>query len=257
MNKDVILLMSDHYDAVVESRYDQLLKNITGTNLELLLLINENEIGEVAVPSNIKVFRTTPERINCLGYEPIQETLIPGSCHFPILYFYKNNPLYHHYWLIEYDVFFNGNWKLLFENETILLSQADFVSCFIEKYNPNNADWTWWTLHNNSGFKLLSSSKSFNPICRFSNEALKLLDTYLKQGHSAHSEVMIVSCMASHNLKMLDMGGIGPFTPKELINKFYVQYPGINNGTMRWRPCYDRQEIDRMHLPDKLFHPLK
>ena len=53
------------------------------------------------------------------------------------------------------------------------------------------------------------------------------------------------------------MGGLGEFTPPEFRNKFYVQGVGINNGTMRFRPEFLKEEIKALGVTDKLFHPLK
>ena len=64
--------------------------------------------------------------------------------------------------------------------------------------------------------------KGFNPICRYSNRALALLDSYMKEGHSAHSEVMVTTCLHNHGMKIGDIGGMGEFTPDGYRNRYYI-----------------------------------
>lgn len=99
--------------------------------------------------------------------------------------------------------------------------------------------------------------KGFNPVCRYSRRALALLDEYIKKGYSAHSEVMITTCLYHHGFKIGDIGGTGEFTPHGYRNKYYVQGRGVNNGTMRWRPLYTMEEIEALGTKNKLFHPIK
>ena len=76
----------------------------------------------------------------------------------------------------------------------------DFLSCHIEKYGEGNKDWPWWYRSNDCGYTLEKCMKGFNPICRYSNRALALLDSYMKEGHSAHSEVMVTTCLHNHGI---------------------------------------------------------
>ena len=108
------------------------------------------------------------------------------------------------------------------------------------------------------GYKLKYCIKGFNPICRYSNAALAYLDHYQKMGHSAHSEVLITTCLYHGGFKIGDFGGQGEFVPSGYENKYYIpNLPGINGGTMRYRPLYTLKEIERTGLRNKLFHPLK
>ena len=137
------------------------------------------------------------------------------------------------------------------------LDDYDFLSCHIEKYGEENREWPWWHRDNNCGYALEECVKGFNPICRYSNRALALLDRYMKEGHSAHSEVMITTCLHNHGMRIADIGGTGEFTPEGYRNRYYIKGVGINNGTMRWRPPFTMEEIEALGTKDRLFHPIK
>ena len=134
---------------------------------------------------------------------------------------------------------------------TIALLYLVILRNMIEK---KNNEWPWWHLHNNVGFALEQCVKGFNPICRYSNNSLRFIDHFQSQGHSAHSEVLITTCLYNAGFKISDFGGNGDFTPISFRNKHYVQKDGINNGTMRWRPVFFEKD---MKLPNTLYHPVK
>ena len=137
------------------------------------------------------------------------------------------------------------------------LGGYDFLSCHMEKYGEGNKDWPWWYRSNDCGYTLEKCVKGFNPICRYSNRALALLDSYMKEGHSAHSEVMITTCLHNHGMKIGDIGGMGEFTPDGYRNRYYIKGIGTNNGTMRWRPPFTMEEVEALGTKNRLFHPIK
>lgn len=223
----------------------------------VILLLNTDDRQDVFVPSWMSVYRNDSKSINSLCYTPIENTLLPGSTHFLIFRFYLDNPHYRHYWFVEYDVVFTGRWNTLMEDCDSNLDGYDFLSCHIEKYGEGNKDWPWWHRSNDCGYALEECVKGFNPICRYSNRALALLDGYMKEGHSAHSEVMITTCLHNHGMKIGDIGGMGEFTPDGYRNRYYIKGVGTNNGTMRWRPTFTMEEIEALGTKDRLFHPIK
>ena len=195
---------------------------------EIFFLYNHEykNTSKLLIPEHINLYEIDISEIWNYGYLPIYRTLFPGSCHYAVINFYKKYPNFCYYWFVEYDVYFTGNWSL-------------------------------WYRHNDVGYPLSQCVKGFNPICRYSNRALSYIDRYQKEGHSAHSEVMITTCLHNAGFKIGDLGGTGEFTPDGWRNKYYVQGIGVNNGTMRWRPEFSREEIEALGTRNKLFHPLK
>ncbi len=257
--KNAVVLAVHTYNSAVERKLYKLREELNERIYDVYLLYHSyEEFIKNKYLKDIAVFLFNYEDLNQLGYIPIAETLIPGSTHFPLLYFYKKHCDYLLYWFIEYDVDFKGSWNTLVEDCDKCLSSYDFLSCHIERFRrKRNSSWPWWLTSNNMRVPFVKCIKSFNPICRYSNRALDCLDQYLKQGHSAHSEVMIATCLYHHGMKIGDIGGYGEFVPEGWEDKYYLASEGIHNGTMRYRPVYTKEEIEKMQLKDKLFHPLK
>lgn len=257
--KDVVILSTHIVNDFVIKKYRKLCVELNKNKYDIFLLLNIDEGQEWHIPEDVACFTTTCESLNALMYEPIEETLLPGSSHFPLLRFYIDNASYRFYWFIEYDVEYTGNWSSLMEDCCDNLPDYDFLSCHVERYHvERNKDWSWWYKSNNVGVALEDCVKGFNPICRYSNDALAFIDHYQKMGHSAHSEVLITTCLYHGGFKIGDLGGNGEFVPEGYENRYYISNPsGINDGTMRYRPLYTLKEIERTGLRKKLFHPLK
>ncbi|MGN1218314.1 MAG: hypothetical protein ACI4TD_10110 [Phocaeicola sp.] len=257
INRRVVLFVSHIISDVYIERY-WCLRELLPTELyDVVWIITRNNLDGILLPEGVNANIYTTEDLNCLEYNPIGDTLIPGSPHFIPLRFFLDNPQYRHYWFIEYDVVFTGEWSTLMDDCDGNLDDYDFLSCHIEKYGEENREWPWWHRDNNCGYALEECVKGFNPICRYSNRALALLDRYMKEGHSAHSEVMITTCLHNHGMRIANIGGTGEFTPEGYRNRYYIKGVGINNGTMRWRPPFTMEEIEALGTKDRLFHPIK
>jgi len=258
-NKEVILLSTHFVSDFVIEKYKRIRREVDNEKYDVVLLLNMEEGDNWEIPQDILLFMTDSDSINALGYQPIAENLLPGSCHFPVLRFFLDNPSYKFYWFVEYDVEFKGNWADMFADCTLNLCDYDFLSCHVEKFNKlRNAQWMWWRLRNYLPYKLEDCVKGFNPICRYSNRALVFLDTIQKQGCSAHSEVLITSCLHQHGFKIGDLGGKGKFVPDGFLQKYYITYTDVvNDGTMRYRPIFSVDEINHSDYQNVLFHPVK
>ena len=111
--KSVVLLSTHILNEYVFQKYRKLYCDLDKNKYDIILLLNVDDGCEWSIPNDMLCFTTNCESINELEYEPIEETLLPGSCHFPLLRFYIDNSSYKFYWFIEYDVEFTGNWSLL------------------------------------------------------------------------------------------------------------------------------------------------
>lgn len=257
--KNVVLLSTHIVNEFIIQKYRKLYCDLDKKKYDIILLFNMDDGYEWNIPNDIACFTTNSETINELEYEPIEENLLPGSCHFPVLRFFIDNPLYEFYWFVEYDVEFTGSWHTLMKGCDENLGEYDFLSCYVERFNKErNIHWPWWYVGNNVGFKLNDCIKGFNPICRYSNAALSYIDFYQKAGYSAHSEVLITTCLYHKGFKIGDLGGVGEFVPKGYESKYYIpNLFGTKNGSVRYRPIYTFEEINQIGLHDKLFHPVK
>lgn len=260
LSKEVVLLSTHFVNEFVLAKYRRLAAELNSCIFDVILVVNRG-MGQshVALPEDINCFFTDSDSLKTLRYRPIAKTMIPGSCHFPLMRFFLDNPSYSHYWFIEYDVEFAGRWSVMMDDCHEHLFDYDFLSSHVERFsNKKNRNWPWWYWHNHAGFPLNDCVKGFNPISRYSSQSLRSLDQYQKQGYSAHSEVLITTCLFHGGMKMGDLGGRGDFVPNGFIDKYYLSAPlQTNGGTMRYRPLYSMEEIQSTHLCNKLFHPLK
>ena len=254
--KNVVLIASHFVSDMVKERYNKMRTELPEEKYDVILLLNMEQNPEWL---DFPIVLYDIDQLNGLNYNPIFETVLPGSCHFPLMAFYKEYPEYCNYWFIEYDVVFTGNWHTLIQDCDETLLDYDFLSCHVERYDEGkNINWPWWHRNNNVGYNLKDCIKGFNPICRYSNAALAYLDHYQKMGYSAHSEVLITTCLYHGGFKIGDFGGRGEFVPEGYENRYYIpNMSGINDGTMRYRPLYTLKEIEGTGLRNKLFHPLK
>lgn len=208
------------------------------------------------MPDGVKAFPFTIRGLNQLGYHPRGCSLMGGNFHFVLLDFFRHFPSYDYYWLVEYDVRFNGDWKdffSFFEDK-----EEDFVSAHIETVE-DCPRWYWWNTLETVKFHPTREElrKSFNPICRLSWRALDLLHRRCKLGDSGHYEVLIPTLFHHFQLGMADFGGRGRYTYKGHPDLFYLSDPDSteeNRCTHRFRPAYTEED---MRVKNMIYHPIK
>ena len=255
MNKQVVLLMA-HYGcnmAAIEQKYRRLREELCSERYDIVLLFNVNDkTSLLTIPNVDNICIYDLYDINSLNYVPICDSLLPGSCHFPVLKFFLDHPTYTFYWFIEYDVEFTGTWNVLMDAYSE--NQADFIASHILHYHEDPR-WYWWTHYNHVGYPMEQCIRAFHPICRYSYNALAHIHQYQLAGHSAHSELLIPASLYHAGFKLVDLGGNGSFIEKGQENRFYICNEHIN--TMRYRPLYNPKDIATMPYYDILFHPVK
>lgn len=205
----------------------------------------QGDVLPVSLQNIENLFVFTSDVLKELGYTPIERgKLVPGSNHFPLLKFYKENQGYDYYWLVEDDVRFSGEWKDFFGSFASCTS--DFLSSVIET-KAENPTWYWWTSLK-TGNEVIAEEKllkSFNPIYRLSRQALACIDAHLRIGWMGHYEVLLPTLLYNKGFLLEDFGGEGTFVRPENNAKFY------DDTSMRIAPV----------LPDDrkkyLFHPVK
>ena len=208
------------------------------------------------MPEGVRAFPFTLRDLNLLGYRSWGCRLMDGNFHFVPLYFYSRFPDYDYYWLVEYDVRFNGDWRTFFS--FFEDKEEDFVSAHLETVE-DNPDWIWWKalelLDIPLGREMLR--RSFNPICRFSNRALGLLHGRCLLGDRGHNEVLMPTLFHHYRLRMADLGGRGRYSYKECPDLFYKSVPGedgTESCTHRFRPAHTECSMTEA---DMIYHPVK
>ena len=258
MNKQVILLSTHLLNQFVITQYNRLQETIAD-DFDLFLLIEYDD--SLVIPDSIKYYPFDVDTLNNLHYDPIEETIVPGSNHFQVFQFYKDYPQYDYYWNIEYDVYFNGEWKTLFDAYKFI--DSDFISSHLERFHQT-PNWTWWKSLQLKTIDIPEYQyvKSFNPIYRISSKAMAVIDKTLLEGNSGHHEVLIPTVLNYLGYKINDWGGIGEFVLSGFENSFYYTDSSVNNlfymgSSMRFRPVFNLKEIENMISDNLLYHPIK
>ena len=255
--KDIVVIVAHEMHKSINEKYFRIKEGFKKYG-DVVLLLNHEDESEIHFPEGMDYCIFTTDMLNELKYEPIEETITPGSNHFALLYFYLKHSGYRHYWNIEYDVEFSGEWTVLFDGFSDI--NTDFISTHIMGYEEEK-EWFWWNSYQGKtmDIPLGERLRSFNPIYRISEKALKFLDEFLKAQNCGHHEVLIPSSLFHSGFTIADFGGTGRFVLPGYENRFYLstdlfceKYPG---GTMRCFPQF--HDIKSYHLSNKLFHPLK
>jgi hypothetical protein len=193
----------------------------------------EESMPEYELPGDITPYIFNDASLDKLDYEPIEETIIPGSNHFATLQFFLDYPDFKYYWVIEYDVVYTGHWNDFFAQFNVC--DADFLTSGLTRF-ADAPYWYWWpTLHiDNIVLHSHQLYKSFNPIYRISNRALAFLDTFLKgRKNWGHHEVLMPTVLEYYGFTTHSLG---------------------YDELMRYRPFITPEEL---MLKDKLLHPVK
>lgn len=243
--KQVVLLLTSRSDLSVMDNILQIMNDI-GSSSDFYVLFNtEASIPEALQPLSERVHCFSSDILYTMGYMPIGDSLVPGSCHFAILNFFLAHPDYDYYWKIEDDVRFSGKWSTLLEhysNDT-----SDMLSAYIK--TPKEApQWSWWTSLNTGGetVKEADVACAFNPVCRLSKRALQCVHESMLRGWRGHAEVVASTILRHNGLSIKDIGGTGSFVPAGEENLFYTK------DTHSHLPL--RVQDVR---PDTVYHPVK
>lgn len=243
--KQAVLYLTTKSNEWTLSSFHALKQSLQGKADVYFAYHQQGDVLPVSLQNIGNLFVFTSDVLNELGYTPIEKgKLVPGSNHFPLLKFYKENQGYDYYWLVEDDVRFSSEWKDFFGSFASCTS--DFLSSVIET-KAENPTWYWWTSLK-TGNEVIAEEKllkSFNPIYRLSRQALACIDAYLRIGWMGHYEVLLPTLLYNKGFLLEDFGGEGTFVRPENNAKFY------DDTSMRIAPV----------LPDDrknyLFHPVK
>jgi hypothetical protein len=200
--------------------------------------------------------QTLPYEARLRGFDPDNSR---NYNELPVLHFYRANPDYDVYWIVECDVHYSGSWGDLFD--TLSTSRADLLTTTIAD-RADNPDWYHW-----GGLRQGDTPappdlcvKVFMPFARVSRAALAAIDEAYVAGWTGHPEGTWPTICRLRNLAIEDLGGDGTFTPARWKNKHYRNTlcdPYLSPGTFRFRPPVTMAEIEASSPAPLLWHPVK
>lgn len=243
-NNQVILILTSSINSSLLAKYNEI-KQAVNNSYDLKILYHQKGFTPTEFTGDLEIEYFTNDILHHAGYTPIEEKLVPGSNHFPLLQFFNTSTTkYDYYWCIEDDVAFNGLWKDFFD--FFKDYSAGFITSHIRKYS-NYPNWSWWWSLDTPGrsFPRRSLLMSFNPIYRISAPALELIDESLKKGWKGHHEVLLPTLLNDAGYDLADLGSI--------VNNICPNLNFCTLRTMRWKPVFfvigNKQNM--------LYHPVK
>lgn len=240
--KTAILFLTDSGEPAAKKMYNKLKQEVI--TADVYKIVTEKSAFEPAIDTVFYEHNYHKQ----LGYTPLNEhKIIPGCTYFAILYFKTLYQEYDYYWLIEDDVWFNGNWNEFFGK--FKSNNADLISSYFTTYSefPN---WYWWeALTTQEVIPNEYKMRTFYPICRFSSKALQHLDEKLRMGNYGHGEVLVPTLLYLNGMSFYDLA----YDQKLMIPSTDKAVGDHNNGSFRYRPVINRAEI----IGEYLFHPVK
>lgn len=207
-----------------------------------------HDVTNVSAPASLKVPNLWPFSIELLNsalqYRAGIPQVVPGYAHAPVILFALRHPGYDTFWVIEYDVHFEGKWRRFFDSTAN--ESADLLTTRVRTYR-DEPDWDWWNSlhHPTKEIPLTERVASFNPIYRISRPALLHLHKAHLEGWTGHNEVLLATLLLDGGFRVADLNGTGPYGGQ-------IADPLYSLRTMRWRP-------PQWHTPEPnmLHHPVK
>jgi hypothetical protein len=251
----VILFMTHFIDGTIIDQYRKLRRE-AGPGHDVVLLYNTTERLSGQVPDDVHVVTFEERDLRKLPYSGRKRSISSYNIELFVLNFWCRFPQYEHYWVMEYDVRFSGDWGLVFQ--AFQGNEADLLSTTIYRYEYN-PDWANWpSLSPPSGVVLRTDQKiaSFLPFYRISAKALATLHAAYIEGWSGHCECTVPTILGLAGHTIEDIGGDGDFVNPANINRFYRNTPKTRTkgpGTMVFRPVREVAGEE----PDMLWHPVK
>jgi hypothetical protein len=196
-------------------------------------------------------------------------SIIPGNADLFLQVFSRRIPC-QSYWVVEYDVYFSGNWSYFFEYFDNNSDSDLLTSTLLPK--ADSEEWLHWRSLRAADeiVEPAHQVRSFLPVHRVSRRLLELVDDCYRRGWAGHYEATLPTIALHHGLAIEDFGGEGPYTKPANINRFYWNTPnswGLSPGTFTYRPVMRFRPVKlmwplssfvkRKYEPNKLWHPVK
>ena len=134
---DVIVFLAHVFDEEIERRFFKLKQECS----ELCDVVVLAEQGST-IPPNIAPFTRFFDfsALKQMAKSVISSGIVPGNCHLRSIDYYRRFPHYRHYWFVEYDVVYTGNWGHLISS--LADDPSDLLASHVRTL-ADEPDWYW------------------------------------------------------------------------------------------------------------------
>lgn len=256
MTKHAIGFMTHIWNAHIDERARKLRDELPeGHELFVVADCTSGTISEADMPPGVRFHGFTHGVVS--KYKPASSllpNLVPGNVDEAILDFCSAYPEFDHYWKVENDVVFSGNWRTFFD--AFAFSDVDLLATTVCR-RTGLPDWPLWrSLEMPEDVPPENQLRVFIPLCRLSRRAAETLIREYPKGWKGHYECTMPTAIYANGLSVEDIGGSGEFTQAENINRFYwntPENPQLTPGSFVFKPVMEGPG----DKPDTLWHPVK
>ena len=264
IERSAVLFLTHNWTSVHTLRFQRLRRQTAGiADCYVLYQSATDEAPDAArrvSEGAIHVFQPS-ELPNRLGYAYLTPAgIVPGCTHYPLIDFFKCHS-YRHYWLIEGDVEFSGDWATLLHAGSA--SEAGLLGSHV-RCHRDSLDFVWWDSLSAPFPQSLKMPwrpgklrRAFLPVFRISSDAIRLIDRLHSRGCTGHHEVLLPTAIFNAGLDVVDLSALNtqkPFyrgTEQDPVDDVSKQ------STHRYRPEITLAEFVQTFAVDTIYHPVK
>ena len=203
----------------VRAAFDRLRQELPQDHDAILILSCDDDDAPTEGLLEEDVERISLEDVQALGYPQkcrSEDWDMAGNLDTVFLVHRNRRPQYTSYWFVEYDVHWEGDWRVFFEH--FRASDAAVLGATVQQidevpHKEFRPPYPKLVVPDGVVWSRANFIKAFLPICRISGGALDLLDAAYQAGLGGHYEVTVPSIAANNGLTIEDYGGNGGLRP--------------------------------------------
>ncbi len=199
-NKENVILCRCHFIDDEALGLYQAIKESCGLEYDVIFLCDQTN-SAIKMVQGCSYHTSDLKEVSKMGYRMWEGRGLHFHMDYEVLHFYRAFPSYEYYWVLEYDVRFNGNWSDFFK--AFRENKADLLSTYVRR-RRDDPHWIWWDTHNLevSDDRLMAI---FCPVVRFSRKALEVLHEKHLAGLYGYCEVVVPTIISQAGLNVMDI----------------------------------------------------
>jgi len=169
----------------------------------------DNTRNDLRAPSGVKVHTFTQNGIAARYTAGVKKIYLWKNTELSTIDFCLSHPEYSHYWVIDHDVRFTGDWNVFLNSFTN--DDADLLATYVSRYGERKwhvdveEDWWAWS-DTNLELENREKTRAFFAVYRFSKRALEFLDEQYRSGVQGFCEMIIPTSLERGGFKIKDIG---------------------------------------------------